>query len=90
MKYNHISFNAQWASSLTEDAFVEHEKHHGMPEEQLREAHKLIMKSYGDNKKSSEKSSGVQSSKNSGQVAGSDKGSNSGSERPANDHRDKK
>lgn len=42
MKYNNVGFNATWASSVTEDAFVAHEAHHGLTEAQLREAYQLM------------------------------------------------
>jgi hypothetical protein len=36
-----ITFNADWAASVAEKDFVEHEKHHGLSDTQLKEAHKL-------------------------------------------------
>lgn len=42
MKYNNTGFNATWASSISEDAFVAHEKHGDLSEKQLREAWQLM------------------------------------------------
>lgn len=36
-----ITFNADWASTKTEKEFVEHEKHHGLTDAQLKDAYKL-------------------------------------------------
>jgi hypothetical protein len=39
--YEGITFNANWAGSKTEKEFIEHEKHHGLTDTQLKEVHKL-------------------------------------------------
>jgi hypothetical protein len=39
--YESITFNASWAASKTEKEFIDHEKHHGLTDAQLKEAHKL-------------------------------------------------
>ena len=41
MTFEHVTFNATWAATKTEKDFVEHEKHHGLTEAQLKEAYKL-------------------------------------------------
>lgn len=38
-----VVFNADWAAGKTEAEFVEHEKHHGLTEAQLKEAHALCL-----------------------------------------------
>lgn len=42
MTVNHegVAFNAQWAASKTEAAFIEHESHHGLSRAQLSQAYK--------------------------------------------------
>lgn len=44
MKYNNVGFNAAWASSVSEEVFIAHEKHTGLTVEQLREAYQLNKK----------------------------------------------
>lgn len=44
MKYEGVDFNSKWAASKNANDFVEHEKHHGLTEKQLREAHALCVK----------------------------------------------
>lgn len=39
--YQGIVFNAEWAALKTQVEFIEHEKHHGLTDTQLKEAHKL-------------------------------------------------
>lgn len=39
--YEHVSFNAAWASSISVSKFIEHEAHHGLSVDQLKEAHAL-------------------------------------------------
>ena len=39
--YEGVTFNADWAAAKAEKEFVEHEKHHGLTDAQLKEAHKL-------------------------------------------------
>lgn len=39
--YEGITINADWAASKDVKEFVEHEKHHGLTDAQLKEAHKL-------------------------------------------------
>ncbi|HUR65463.1 MAG TPA: hypothetical protein VMZ03_03865 [Chitinophagaceae bacterium] len=39
--FEHVRFNATWAATKTEKEFVDHEKHHGLTDAQLKEAHKL-------------------------------------------------
>jgi hypothetical protein len=41
VSYEGISFNATWAATKTEKEFIEHEAHHGLSKDQLKEAHKL-------------------------------------------------
>lgn len=36
-----IVFDADWAVSISEKEFIEHEKHHGLSNAELKEAHKL-------------------------------------------------
>lgn len=36
-----VTFNANWANTKTEKEFVAHEKHHGLSDSQLKEAHNL-------------------------------------------------
>lgn len=43
-----IAFDAKWAAAKSEKDFVEHEKHHGLPVAQLKEAHKLCKKAVSD------------------------------------------
>jgi hypothetical protein len=49
VKFNHIDFNGEWASTITVEAFIEHEKHHGLSEKELRDIHALILIEHGDN-----------------------------------------
>jgi len=49
VKFNHIDFNGEWASTKTVEAFIEHEKHHGLSEQELRDIHALILIEHGDN-----------------------------------------
>ena len=39
--YEGVTFNADCAASKDVKEFVEHEKHHGLTDAQLKEAHKL-------------------------------------------------
>jgi hypothetical protein len=39
--YEGVSFNAEWAATKTEKEFIEHERHHGLSDAQLKEAYKL-------------------------------------------------
>lgn len=39
--YEHVNFNAVWANGISEKEFIEHERHHGFTDAQLKEAHKL-------------------------------------------------
>jgi hypothetical protein len=43
MIYEGINFNEEWAKGKTVAEFVEHEKHHGLSEKQLKEAYKLMV-----------------------------------------------
>jgi hypothetical protein len=50
VKYNQwIDFNGEWASTKTVEAFIAHEKHHGLSERELRDIHALILIEHGDN-----------------------------------------
>lgn len=49
--YQGVTFNAEWAASLTQAEFVKHESHHGLTEEQLKEAHKLCKEAVRASKK---------------------------------------
>lgn len=50
MKYNQwIDFNGEWASTKTVEAFIDHEKHHNLSEQELRDIHALILIEHGDN-----------------------------------------
>lgn len=44
MKYEGRGFNEKWAASKTQKEFVEHEKHTGLTEAQLKEVHSLCVK----------------------------------------------
>lgn len=44
MKYEGVDFNSKWAASQKVDDFVNHEKHHGLTEAQLKEVHALCVK----------------------------------------------
>jgi hypothetical protein len=44
MKYEGIDFNSKWAASKTVEEFIEHEKHHGLSNAQLKEAHAYCVK----------------------------------------------
>lgn len=48
MKYNHVGFNAEWASSISEEAFIAHESHSGLSKAQLSEAYQLMKKAKGN------------------------------------------
>ena len=39
--YEGITFNADWAAGKSEKEFIEHEKHHGLSTDQLKDAYKL-------------------------------------------------
>jgi hypothetical protein len=46
INYNNKYFpNAEWAASKSVDEFVEHEKHVGLTDAELREAHELCVAS---------------------------------------------
>jgi len=49
MKFNHVGFNGAWASTKTVDEFIREQSHVGLTEDELRHAHALIVKKYGDN-----------------------------------------
>jgi hypothetical protein len=42
MTYNRVSFNEAWARTVSEEVFVAHEAHHGLSDQQLREAYRLM------------------------------------------------
>lgn len=44
MIYDGINFYEGCADGKTEKEFIEHEKHHGLKEDQLKEVYKLITK----------------------------------------------
>ncbi len=44
LTYEGITFDAEWAASKTLEEFKEHEKHHGLTADQLKEAHGLCKK----------------------------------------------
>ena len=62
---DNVSFNTAWASGVSEDAFVAHEKGTGLEEAKLREIHQLIAKQNGNNQEKVEDSKPVQSGKGS-------------------------
>lgn len=39
--YEHVNFNAVWANGISEKEFIEHERHHGLSDAQLKEAYNL-------------------------------------------------
>lgn len=41
IKYNGVSFNADWVKTKSLKEFSEHEKHHGFTAEQYREIHEI-------------------------------------------------
>jgi hypothetical protein len=41
MVIDNINFNAAWASSVSVQDFIEHEKHHGLSDDQLAQVHEL-------------------------------------------------
>jgi hypothetical protein len=43
LKFEGVVFNAEWAATQTQDAFVKHESHHGLSKDQLREVHRLCI-----------------------------------------------
>lgn len=43
MNFNGVNFNKEWAKTKTEAEFVAHESHHGLSEEQLKEAYGLML-----------------------------------------------
>ena len=59
MKYNGISFNADFYHGKTLDDFIANEGHHGLPQKQLREAFYLINpKKHGNDKRDADKGAG--------------------------------
>jgi Spy/CpxP family protein refolding chaperone len=67
MVYQHIAFNSAWASGKTLQEFMEHEKHHNLTEEQMKQVHALCkaeMKSvnrdaHGSNEEPKSKEPGI-------------------------------
>lgn len=47
MKVEGVSFNTDWAASLTFEQFKAHESHHKLSEKQLKEAYDLCLKAEG-------------------------------------------
>jgi len=41
LPYKGVVFNADWAATKSEKEFIEHEKHHGLSDTELKEAYKL-------------------------------------------------
>lgn len=45
-----INFNSEWVASQTLEEFQEHEKHHGLSKDQLKEVHNACKKEAGKKK----------------------------------------
>lgn len=52
-----ITFNAEWAATKTVQEFVAHEKHHGLTDAQLKEAHSLCKAAVAPAKEATQASS---------------------------------
>lgn len=37
VRYGHVTFNAAWVASKSFKEFCDHEKHHGFPQEKMKE-----------------------------------------------------
>lgn len=53
VKYKHVAFNAEWVKTKSFEEFYEHEKHHGLSKEEMKEAYESITK--GSKKKEASK-----------------------------------
>jgi hypothetical protein len=73
VKYNHIDFNGEWASTKTVEAFIDHEKHHGLTEQELREIHALIVMEHGGNAEAEKEVVNPENMINHGDNTGGDK-----------------
>lgn len=51
MTYEGVNFNSAWVSGLTFEEFKKHEAHHGLSNDQLKEAYALAKKEQADLKK---------------------------------------
>jgi hypothetical protein len=55
MVYEHVSFNEAFWKRKTEVEFLKHEAHHGLTEEQLKEAFALMNEKPAEEKKAAKK-----------------------------------
>lgn len=46
-----INFNSEWVAAQTQEAFLEHESHHGLTDKQLKEIHAACKKEEAEKKK---------------------------------------
>jgi hypothetical protein len=47
IRFEKVTFNADWAASKTFEYFRDHEKHHGIPDEKMKEIHEAARKVTG-------------------------------------------